>query len=633
MRPGDTVLVMSGTYSESVTMQTSGTATAPITFEPAPGASVTVSGGYRGFTVAGASSSNLLGWIKIVGFTVTKTTDYGIYLNFATHVTLSGNHVSYAGQPVSGSTRAGIAAVATTNSLITGNVCDHNTDAGIYVVSGSTGIEVRGNTTFANARQYTRAAPGIDIRSPGNIVDRNVTYGNEDSGIQLYNGGNKAVVFDNISHDNGDHGIDTLNSSGAVIVSNTVYNNHTAGINVEGTSTGATVENNISVDNGLTSSTTKGDIRVDSTAATGTTVNYDLVYLTSPGSLMTWGSTTYSTLAAFTAASGQETHGVAADPLWVAPLSGDFHLREGSPAIDSANSGAPDQPTTDEVGARRVDDPATPNTGVGPRPYDDRGALEYQPGTTYDLPPAVPASATPTWGQAPVAVTIDASKTTDTDATPTATYTFDFGDGTVIGPQTAATASHTYTTGGLFTVKITAVDTAGLAGGGTVQVDVAPPAGTNLVGNAGFETNTSGWNASGTAGVTLTQAAGGHTGNYAAALTNTNSTNVGSCTLNDSPNWVARTQTGTFLYQAAVWVRADSPGAVLQLRLREYNGSTFVGQAAMSVTLSTSWQQLVVSYSPVDGGTSNLDLNAYVANALPGVCFYADDVSITLTQQ
>ena len=54
-------------------------------------------------------------------------------------------------------------------------------------------------------------------------------------------------------------------------------------------------------------------------------------------------------------------------------------LRAGSPAIDSANSGAPGQPDLDVAGQARVDDPATVDTGVGSRTYDDRGAYEYQP--------------------------------------------------------------------------------------------------------------------------------------------------------------------------------------------------------------------------------------------------------------
>jgi len=148
----------------------------------------------------------------------------------------------------------------------------------------------------------------------------------------------------------------------------------------------------------------------------------------------------------------------------------------------------------------------------------------------------------------------------------------------------------------------------------------------NLVGNPGFETNTAGWNTSGNANVTLTRVAGGRSGDWAAALTNSG-TAATTCTLNDSPNWVTTTTAGT--YQARVWVRADTAGAVLQLRLREYNGSTFVGSASAQVTLSTAWQLVTVSYVPGAPGTSNIDLNAYRNSTPPGSCFYADDLSIS----
>jgi len=466
---GTTVQVASGTYVENVTPANSGTAGAPITFTPAPGASVTVSGQIHAFTV------NAKSWITITDFNVTGTTQYGIYVKGgASHVTLSGNHVTSSGQPVSGSTAQGIYLINTTDSSVVGNTTDHNSDTGIYLTTGDSGIEIRGNTSFANARTYTRAATGIDVRSAGNTVVGNVTYNNEDSGIQLYNGANGTVVKENVSYNNGDHGIDVLNSTNAVIVANTVYHNVTAGINLEGAtgstaSSGGTVRNNISVDNGLSSPSTKGNIRVDAKSLTGTTLDYDLVSLGQSGTMMTWGTKGYSTLAAFTTASGQEDHGLQADPKWADASAGDFHLRSGSLAIDSADSSAPSQPSADIEGNARVDDPATPNIGVGPRTYDDRGAYEYQP----DSPPTAQLSVSPSTGVAPLDVTADASASTDNDATPIATYTFDFGDGTPqIGPQASATATHTYTAPGNYNVVVTVTDTGGRSSTKTATVTV-----------------------------------------------------------------------------------------------------------------------------------------------------------------
>ena len=96
-------------------------------------------------------------------------------------------------------------------------------------------------------------------------------------------------------------------------------------------------------------------------------------------------------------------------------------------------------------------------------------------------------------------------------------YTFDFGDGTVVGPQGAASASHTYATAGSYLVKVTATDGNGVTvtntssvavtggaidqwklsdGSGTTAADTGSPGG-----DAGT-LSTSGvtWNADGSAG-------------------------------------------------------------------------------------------------------------------------------------
>ncbi|HMC72538.1 MAG TPA: PKD domain-containing protein, partial [Mycobacteriales bacterium] len=260
---------------------------------------------------------------------------------------------------------------------------------------------------------------------------------------------------------------DDLTTTGQRIISNTAYHNVTAGINVEGGSTGATVENNISVDNGIKSPRTHSDIRIEHGSTAGTTVDYDLVYLTVPDTVLIWDSVSYSSLAAFQAASGQESHGIFADPHWVDPAGGDFRLRAGSPAIDSADSSVSGQPSNDVLGNARIDDPATVNTGFGPRTYDDRGAYEFQPGQS---PPNAALSVAPSSGTAPLHVVADASSSTGGGA-PISTYTFDFGDGTTaVGPQSSATASHTYSSPGNYTATVTVTDTAGLSSTATAHV-------------------------------------------------------------------------------------------------------------------------------------------------------------------
>jgi hypothetical protein len=150
---------------------------------------------------------------------------------------------------------------------------------------------------------------------------------------------------------------------------------------------------------------------------------------------------------------------------------------------------------------------------------------------------------------------------------------------------------------------------------------------TELVGNPGFEADTSGWNTGGSV-ATLTRVQGGHSGSFSAKVANGGTTN-GNCLLNDSPNWVSTTVSAA--YTGSVWVRADSAGAVLRLRFREFSGGSVVGSVVVSqVSLTTSWQQVTVTISPQAAGSSTLDLTAFVQNAPPGTCFYADDASITV---
>jgi parallel beta-helix repeat protein len=370
---GQTVQVASGTYPERVVVSSSGTSSAPLVFAAADGATATLSGQANGFYLSGRS------WVTIKGFNIIHTTDYGIAVNTSSHVILANNHVSYSGQPLQGYTKYGIRLNNVSDSIVSGNTTDHNSNAGIGLVSGSTRDQVLGNISFSNAEGYQRSAAGIHLyQAPGNTVAGNVTHDNEDSGINCYPGSNGCIIYNNVTYNNGDHGIDDSFAPNATIVANTVYKNVTAGINVEGQATGGALANNISVDNGIGSPRTHSDIRVESGSTAGTTMDYDLVYLTRADTLLIWNSVSYTSLAAFQAASGQETHGIQADPKWANPTGGDFHLLAGSPAIDSANSGATSQPNTDVEQHPRVDDPATPNTGTGPRTYDDRGAYERQ---------------------------------------------------------------------------------------------------------------------------------------------------------------------------------------------------------------------------------------------------------------
>jgi PKD repeat protein len=88
-----------------------------------------------------------------------------------------------------------------------------------------------------------------------------------------------------------------------------------------------------------------------------------------------------------------------------------------------------------------------------------------------NLPPTAVAVANPTEGDAPLSVSFNASGSSDPDATDTLTYAWDFtGDGTV--DATGVTATHTYTTTGAHTARLTVTDNSGLSHAAVVTITV-----------------------------------------------------------------------------------------------------------------------------------------------------------------
>jgi hypothetical protein len=203
------------------------------------------------------------------------------------------------------------------------------------------------------------------------------------------------------------------------------------------------------------------------------------------------------------------------------------------------------------------------------------------------------------------------------------------GPGTVtFGDASSLSTTASFSAAGTYVLRLTADDSA-LQSSDDVTLTVSP-ASQNLVGNPGFETDITGWNTSGSdAGVTLTRVSGGHSGGWSGLVANGGSGTAATCKVQDAPNWVTTTSAGT--YTGSMWVRADSPGATLTIKLREYKSSTLVGLKTASITLTTSWQMVSVSYVPAMPGTSTLDFLGLVSNAPVGTCFYADDISIVVS--
>jgi parallel beta-helix repeat protein len=434
---GQIVQVLHGTYAETVYPPNSGTAGNPVTFLADPGVVVTgrpyappvppatTGNNYPGFGVSGRS------YVVIDGFTFDSTSQQGIYVDASDHITITNNHITRAGissapLPEGHPYTQGIYTRNTSYSTISHNITDYNTCIGIRVVGGGHNL-ISNNTSFENFSLVETDAAGIELTgSSYNTVINNLVYSNEDSGINVYYwdtgavGSTNNIVVGNLSYENGDHGIDNYQSPNNWIIGNTVQGNGTSGINFEGNtgkgSYGSTVENNILSENGATppSGSWGGNLRFDSESTTGATIDYNLFLRTEATVQIIWNNQNYTSLAAFTTAvPAQEVHGLetqwtgyptgysgtthlsSTHPLFVSPVSpvhrqtgtpydglgifGNYYPKTGAPEIDSANADAPNEQTADIDGNSRLDDPGTPNTGVGTRTYDDRGAYEYLP--------------------------------------------------------------------------------------------------------------------------------------------------------------------------------------------------------------------------------------------------------------
>jgi len=239
--------------------------------------------------------------------------------------------------------------------------------------------------------------------------------------------------------------------------------------------------------------------------------------------------------------------------------------------------------------------------------------------------PTASFTANPATGAAPLNVTFN---NTTTGSTPM-TWAWDFDITTPSVDSTAQNPTHLYNTAGTYTVRLTATNSVSSSTTTRgVVVTQAPPS-QEFVGNPGFESNTTGWGTTGSgSGVALTRVTTPtHTGGGAALLRNNGTVNR-KCVLNDVPNWVTTTQAG--LHTGSIWVQGGTAGRKIKITLKEMNGGSTVGSRVVTYTLTASWQRLTVTYTPVQAGTSTLDLQVFLpaAQAPPGICFYADDASI-----
>jgi parallel beta-helix repeat protein len=318
-------------------------------------------------------------FVTVDGFTIARTEDRGITMqNPCTDLVISNNRVSFANS-------YGIQTVNGQRIRIDGNTVSDCNFHGIGLTAGASGCTITNNECFRNAHPTIRQANGIYLSgAPGNVISGNVLHDNQDTGLQFSAGANDCVSTNNRSYRNGDHGYDHLGVSNTVHLNDIAYGNYMDGFSFEGNSPGSQLYNSIATENGLT--TNEFDLWVDATSSVGFVSDHNIFWNSTAQPPIKFVTTLYSTLAGYQAASGLDAHSAQADPRFTNAIGADFTLLAGSPAIDAATSLPAQWPATDALGAPRLDDPRTANSGEGPVAYGDLGVFEFVPA---DAPPVV----------------------------------------------------------------------------------------------------------------------------------------------------------------------------------------------------------------------------------------------------
>jgi len=381
-QPGDTVMVLDGTYSvpckgcDVVDIDMSGTAAAPITFQAYPGQSplvdakdawvgININANYivvAGFEVAGGRKAVTIGYARANASNLNNylTSGNGIVVGCASGSDTTYSHVVIKNNIVHDAPSAGIASCYADYITIEGNRSYLNAYWSPYASSGISIWEMRdtdtytgyknfiiGNVSYQNREYIPFYATGTISDGNGIIVDDN---SNSQSNGVAYGG--RTYVANNIVYQNGGSGIHAYASAHVDIAFNTAYLNNQTPTN-NGGQMFANTGSDVNIINNILYAPPKKTFYSNYSNASSVLYNYNLLYSTTPKSGVSG------------AAPGPND--IIGDPLFSDGGLGDFTLAAGSPAIGAASASL--APATDFAGNPRP----TPGGGY------DRGAFQYVP--------------------------------------------------------------------------------------------------------------------------------------------------------------------------------------------------------------------------------------------------------------
>jgi parallel beta-helix repeat protein len=336
--PGDTLIVRKGIYAGGVQIKVKATAGSPVLIR-GESLEAVIEGSAPG--MPDAIRIQDAAYVTIDRLSVRKAARAGCGVRFSNHITITNSRFGDNGV-------WGIFTSFADDIRFEGNECfGSKKEHGIYHSNSGDRFIIRGNLVHDNNGNGIHMngdpeIPGGDGILNWGLVEKNVIYGNGAAGGASINMTHvhDLIVRNNLCYNNLAGGITVYQDTGTfeqgskrvLIMGNTVFyqpGKGRSGVNVQTTSEKVVIAGNIFVSGGQ-----RGNIQVNSDHLGSVVTDRNILWGAPPDSVIERKDSTMS-LEAWRRLSGNDIHTVVADPLFTDPSTGDFGLRELSPAVDA----------------------------------------------------------------------------------------------------------------------------------------------------------------------------------------------------------------------------------------------------------------------------------------------------------